>query len=203
MTEQIVFRRLSSDDDYQKIAHLIYSTDPYLYPDLFGSEEAATGVLTFLLNKAGTVFSAENYYVAEIDDEIVGLAALYKNNPVWDEEDVKNAFYEAGFRPPQSFYAVSQYFIATFNHAKLGINACNIIVDENHRGKGIATQVVRKLKALSGRAPIELNVIADNRLASSLYKSNGFVIVDTFMDYGGFEKPLIKCHKMMYCNDYP
>ena len=33
----LTFSRVVKTDNFEKIAELIYFTDPYLYPDLFGS----------------------------------------------------------------------------------------------------------------------------------------------------------------------
>lgn len=194
--DNLSFRKVNENDDLNILSDLIYITDPYIYPDLFGNKEKAKIILAQILDKEGQTFSKDNYYVGCIKDEIVGLAALYKVKPVWSEREMKNIFYESMIEIPPSFYEVSEYFVNVFEHAQSGIHFCNMVVSKEHRKKGIASFMLEKIIKISGRNNIELSVLADNIAAIKLYKKFGFVIIDEFDDYGGYNKPKVKCYKM-------
>lgn len=183
-------------EDYDAAVELIYSTDPYLYRDLFGDLDCAKKVLPMLMDDPRSVFYEGNYHVAKIGDEVVGIAALYKNTSSWNEMVVRNAFYEAGCKCPESYDSVSEYFRKVFNYASTSINACNITVSEKHRKKGIGTDLLEHLIVVSGNGRIELNVLADNTAAISLYKRHGFKIDRSFDDYGGHNSPKVKSLQM-------
>lgn len=196
MPEPYTFRRVSEKDSVSEIAHLIYSADPFLYRDIFGNESDAAMVLSVLLKEEGNVFSMQNYYVVEEEGKIVGLAALYKNNPQWNEQKIKNAFYHKNIPIPESFQSASSYFKETFNYPRVGVNTCNVVVHEDYRMRGIGDYLVKNLIRISGRSPLELNVLSENETAIRLYQKNGFVIVETFMDYGGYQSPPVECYRM-------
>ena len=100
---------------------------------------------------------------------IVGLAALYKNNPLWNEQTIKNAFYHKNLPIPESFQSASSYFKETFNYPRVGVNTCNVVVHEDHRMRGIGDYLVKNLIRISGRSPLELNVLSENEAAIRLY----------------------------------
>lgn len=196
MIEEYEFRKARETDNLVELVHLIYHADPYLYKDLFGSEDNAVEVLGLLLNKKNFVFSRDNYHVVLVDGKIVGLAALYTNYPPWDENRILDAFYRKHLTIPESFYDASDYFDKVFNYPKVGINTCNVVVHEDYRGLGIGDILIKKIIQISGYSPLELVVIKDNIAAIRLYQKNGFVAVDEFLDYGGHNAPPIKCLRM-------
>lgn len=197
-TTTVEIRPIDDADDKSRLIHLIYKGDPYLYPDLFGTEKVAQRVLPFLQEIEDNVFYKGNYLVAVKDDVIVGMAALYKYSTKWDTLQMQNAFCEANCNVPESFDSCSEYFIATFNYNRFGVNACNIVVDNEYRRQGIAGLLVERLIKMSGNAPIELCVIEDNVPAVNLYLKYGFKIIKKYDDYGGYNKPPISCYKMIH-----
>ena len=188
--------RITSKKDYEKIAELIYSTDLYLYKDLFGNIECAKKVLPILLDDPRSVFYKDNYYLALLGKNIVGISALYKNTLKWNDSIVRNAFYEVKCKCPESFDTVSKYFWSVFDYVTTGISACNITVLDGYRNKGVGTFLLEHLIMASGNATIDLNVIADNEPAVKLYAKHGFKVEEEYEDYGGFENPPVRCLKM-------
>ena len=58
------FEKLKLREDYEAVIELVYQTDPYLYPDLFGSLENAKKIMPFLLDdKKSTWFKDYIYTV--------------------------------------------------------------------------------------------------------------------------------------------
>jgi len=192
----LVFRKVEQTDNYSVLYNLIYKTDPYLYRDLFGNFENAQILLSQLLEMPGSIFYRDNYYVAVLEPEIVGLAAFYKQYVKWDEKEMRSLFVQNGIEIPDSFEEVSQYFVETFNYISMGLNVCNICVSETMRNKGIAKFILENLIKFAGKADIELNVLKDNAPAVHLYEKYGFVIIEEFDDYGGYKQEKVKSLKM-------
>ena len=186
------------NDDYGTIAYLIYHTDPFIYSDLFGDYESAERVIKRLLDTEKSIFYRNNYYVAIFNNDIAGIAAFY-NKVEWDSWSVEEAFYLENVKIPESFSAASEYFDYSFNHAmKFGVNACNITVAEKCRRHGVATFMLEKLKKISGKMDIELNVLVSNEPAVQFYKKHGFEIIIKFKDYGGYRNDPVDCYNMVH-----
>ena len=192
----LTIEKITREEDYEKISEMIYDTDPYIYRDLFGSLDSAKKVLRILLDEPKSVFYKGYYFLAVSNNEIAGLAALYKNTLEWNENVIRKAFYEARCERPESFDAVSEYFQSVFDYVTTGISACNITVAEEYKNKGVGSFLLNHLIFVAGNARMELNVLADNAPAVALYKKQGFAIETEFYDYGGYNEPYILCYKM-------
>lgn len=190
---------VSDHHDYLLISQLIYETDPFIYRDLFGTLENAEKILPLLLEDNKSIFYKKNYYVVTgNDDEIMGLGKFFKYASAWDEQAIINTFYQLNLPIPQSLKSVSSYFERTFNHPSVGGNACNITVVPKHHRQGVGDFIIKQFIILAGNQDIHLTVLADNLPAIKLYEKNGFIIVDTFLDYGGHNGPPVLCHEMRY-----
>ena len=183
-------------DDYDTVARLIYETDPYIYPDLFGPLENAQKVLKILLDDSNSIFYRNNYYIAEYRGNIVGVSALI-HNPKWDTYSTRIAFERANVEIPDSFDSVIRHFERTFNTLSNGAMACNISVSDKCRNKGIAIFLLDELIKRCGWADIELTVLKDNVAACKLYSKRGFKIVEEFEDYGGYNQDLKMSYRMI------
>lgn len=192
----MTLRNVTLQDDFNVIAKLILETDPYIYLDLFGSYENAVKALPLLFAKGAGIFKLENYFLAEEEGTIIGIAALFRSGDEWEEEEVRLAFLEAGVPLAGAFVAVSEYFKSVHNYQP-GTKACNVCVGEEHRGKGYGNQIIKLLLNLAEKSNVILTVLADNKRAVKLYKHFGFKILREFMDYGGYGQPKVLCYSMI------
>lgn len=192
----MTLRNVTLQDDFHVIAKLILETDPYIYFDLFGSYENAAKALPLLFSKGVGIFKTDNYFLAEENGRIIGIAALFRAGDEWEEEEVKLAFLEAGVPLAESFFEVSEYFKSVHNYQP-GTKACNVCVEEESRGKGYGSQIIKLLLDLAGNSNVILTVLADNKRAIKLYKHFGFKILHDFLDYGGYRRPKVQCYSMI------
>lgn len=192
----MTLRNVTLQDDFNVVAKLILETDPYIYFDLFGSYESANKVIPLLFSKGVGIFKTSNYFLAEEDGCVIGIAALFRSGDEWTEEEVKLTFLEAGVALPESFSEVSEYFRSVHNYQP-GTKACNVCVDENYRQRGYGTEIIKQLLERAGHSNVILTVLADNKKAIQLYKNFGFKTLREFMDYGGCRQPKVKCYSMI------
>ena len=200
MIKDVVFKRLWQLNDYKETAELIYSTDPYIYKDLFGSLVNACAVLRYSFDNPESVFYKMAIYIAKCvsRDEVIGTVLFHTNNFVWSVDKMLMDFEKAGVIPGEAFFSASEYMNKTYNYRKIGCSLCNICIKDKYRGLGIATYMLKCLLSTVDNKTIELTVLKDNIAAINLYRKLGFEIVgDAFKDYGGFMLPNVECYKMM------
>lgn len=189
-------RNVRLNDDFNVIAKLILETDPYIYSDLFGSYENAVKILPWLFAKDAGIFKKNSYFLAEEGGHIVGIAALFHPGDEWEEEEVKLTFLERGIPLTEAFKSVSEYFRSVHNYQP-GTKACNVCVEENSRGRGFGYQIIKQLLSFAGDSNVILTVLSDNKNALKLYNHFGFKVMYEFLDYGGYNRPKVKCYSMI------
>lgn len=152
--------------------------------------------LRILFDKDAGIFRKDSYFLAEEGDKIVGIAALFRSDDEWNDEEVKLAYLECGIPLTEAFESVSEYFKSVHNYQP-GTKACNVCVEKNSRGRGYGYQIIKQLLNFAGDGNVILTVLADNKKAIGLYKHFGFKILHEFMDYGGYNQPKVKCYIMI------
>lgn len=196
------FNNLSDKKDYKEVIDLLFLSDKYIYKDLFGSLENAYIILPVLIDTEKSIFSKDNIFVLKVNGDIVGMVSYYKNNIGWNENRLIKIFYEKNLDIPESFYSVSKYFDKLLNYPRIGDAACSVVVKEKYRNKGYATYIIKQIIDKAKGQDIVLDVLADNTPAINLYFKNGFKILgQPYDDYGGHNKPPVKCFRMYYPND--
>lgn len=193
----LTFSRVEKNDDYIKIAELIYLTDPYLYPDLFGNLENAKILIPILMNDSKSTFYYQYLYVAKSDTNIVGVVSIVPDSVEWNFATIRMAYLDAGLTMNDAVFAVSKYFEDTFNRIGVRSSVCNICVDSNFRHCGVGSFILQKLIAKVGKNNMELSVLSDNIPAIKLYTKYGFVKVKESYEYGGYNQPQVLCYSMI------
>lgn len=196
MIDNLEIRNLRLQDDMEIVAELIMDTDPYVYGDLFGSLENAKKVLPYLFKRNTGIFKTSCYYLALEDENILGMIGLFKYGDDWQPHDVKMAFVEAGVSLPRSFEAVSEYFKGAHNYQP-EVKACNVCVNKKFRKMGVGDFMVKQIIKMAGNSNVILSVLAVNESAIKLYTRNGFKVLYEYDDYGGYNKPKVKCLAMI------
>ena len=200
MTDKFELDVLTHPSDYRETAKIIYSTDPYIYHDLFGSVENAQAILGYSFDNPDSVFFKRAVYIVKYrrTGEVVSSALFHTNDFVWDTNVMLRDFEKAGVVPPESFFAAAEYMTKTYNFRKIGFSMCNIAVKESFRNQGIATFMLTRLLEFNSNSTVELTVLKDNAVAIDLYKKLGFKIIgEPFKDYGGYKLPEEYCYKMV------
>lgn len=159
-------------DNLKSIAELIYRTDGYIYPDMFGNENEAIRIIPMLLCSGNDrMFNLDNIYVCESSGEILGLV-LWKTGPLnWSSQALLS---EMSKMPPR-FKDVEDEYVKGYEETKeKTISILNFCVSDKCRKKGIGTALFNRFVASHSNSDLELCVLEENESAIKLYRSAGF-----------------------------
>ncbi|MBR2567686.1 MAG: hypothetical protein IKE34_00660, partial [Paenibacillus sp.] len=164
-----------SNQEYKDIAALIYDTDPYIYPALFGERENAITILPEVIERGqDEMFCKENIYVYYAREKVIGVILWHEGSLNWNPDELAHAaasngvsLVEKNIRAVTKEYLVEQYSndVAADNR----ISIINVCVAEPLRGSGISKQMLRDFMALHQGKDMELVVLAGNEHAIKLY----------------------------------
>jgi len=180
--EGIYFRQLHrglklESGRLRKIAALIYWTDDYIFPDMFGSEEAAVTVIPeLLLSGKDAMFSLDNLFVCEYAGEPVGVILWCRGQLQWSSEPLRNALQAQGCEVPLKLNAVEREYVSGYSAVEGAqtISLLNVCVDPKMRGTGVGRSMLRAFLQEHPEVAMELCVLSDNYAAIHLYESCGF-----------------------------
>ena len=172
----IIVRRVTLDDDFERIAELIYETDDYIYPYWFNDDiEECKRVLVKLMKEEGFFFNYKSMYIAinKKTKEIVGLVCF-----VTPETNLKFDYSSLRKTSERYKFIIDHYIFDLINEIK-EYNApyiSNVAIHHNYRGKRIGSIMLKHV--ISERKKeykkILLDVLADNPSAIKLYERLGF-----------------------------
>lgn len=187
--DNIIIRRPNEEDNIEKIAELLYKTDPYIYPYWFETLDKCKKELTPLLLEEEFFFSIYHLFIAinKEDNEIVGVICILDKSAKLDYNysklKEKNERYD---------FTITNYveeLIKEVNDADFAYIS-NVCVYEKCRGMHIGRKLVDyainvyKKKLFDH---IVLDVLADNPGAIKLYQNMGF---EQFTEiFAGFNDP--------------
>ncbi len=163
-----------SKADKKKIAALIYQTDKYIYPALFGTKANAKRRLPPMMQEK-CVFHYSNIRVAELNGKIVGVAVVLDKQP---EEDI-----DLSHLRMKSAQHVFEHYFRKENHfgkknassdSAAESNILCLCVDPKARGKGVGRTLLAAVMHEKRQRRIVLTVLKENDTACSLYEKHGF-----------------------------
>lgn len=166
--------------DPQSVAQLIEASAPELFSLLFGS--AAIDILQRLVRLSHNRFSYRYIYVAEVENQVVGIATLIPASKLNMNSDLRSvlniwlrlrrqvAYWLILNRVLEQHYPANSFYIA------------NLAVHPTYRGKGIGTELVQHCivhATIAGANQIFISVDINNPRAQKLYELLGFQVVAT------------------------
>ena len=170
---------------YLSLSRLIYDTDPYIYPAMFGRYENAEILLPLLFRNNDAMFCLDNCYVATRSDKIIGLLLWKKGVLDWTPSLLKQLSEENGIEVSQYLDVVAEEYVANYK-VKLNdslVSLINLCVNNEYRGQGIGRKILESFFDRGIGNLYELCALQDNRNAVHLYESLGFV---SYEKYNGF-----------------
>lgn len=184
----IICRKAKKTDNLEKIASLIYQTDPYIYPYWFkGGEKEAVAFLKDKILIPGFVFSYENIYVA-IDKEtgsIIGLIVSFDKNSNldFDYTEIENI--------SENYKTAVDVYVKGCLHEVPKIDALyimNCVVDKSARGRNVGLKLLSsflKVMEKAGHEEFLLDCLLHNLPAKNLYHTLGFLEVEETLGFQG------------------
>lgn len=189
-----IYVRKADVDHGEAIGKLLYYTDPYIYPDAFGSAEKAKIIFPYMMKKHKGIFSSENIYVAELDNTVVGIIIAF------DFESISNVSYLDISRQlidvPTKFNMVcTEYFEKIPSYAEPNtayILALSVL--SKYRACGVGQRLLQEVQEVFSYHSLKLHVLVSNTSAIRLYKRNGFYIREIESGYSSTDD-----HEDCYC----
>lgn len=179
-----------SDDNYQRISDLIFDTDPFIYPALFGNGRVGKSNARLILpavfqSNLDHMFSKDNLFVAYLKETVVGIVLWHKGNLDWNSSILLSYAKRNSVRlTPQNVAAVqSEYVESRYSqnesYQNESLSLINVCVAKEQRGNGIARHMLKSFIDEHRNEDMELTVLADNTPAIALYRRLGFEISKT------------------------
>ena len=167
------------DRRLEKLGELIYKTDRYIYPDMFGSEAAALKVIPALIqSEKDPMFSLDNLFVCELAGIPVGMILWCKGALNWSAEPLRKTMQKLGYEIPATLDAVEKEYVSGYSEhqREACISILNVCVDPGMRGCGVGQKMLRAFLQAHPESGMELCVLSDNPGAIRLYESCGFKV---------------------------
>lgn len=187
------------EEQLREIARLIYDTDPYIYPALFGGHKNAIRLIPpLIVCKKDSMFRLSNMYVAIMRDEIKGLILWKDGRMQWDPEILCHLARELHIEIPGNADYVSEMYLDRYNLEERNrcISLINMCVSADARGLRIGTQLLNSFIKKHMDKDIRLCVLKDNKIAIRMYQASGFYVSE---EYKGFSLDSLKpdCFEMI------
>ena len=191
--KDILVRPMSDNDNKKDISALIYQTDPYIYPALFGKKISNAKKKLPIMMAQSCVFNSANIRVAEMKGKIVGVAVVLECKPK-KKIDTSLVCGESGKHVCEHYFdEIGKYF-----KEKDETYILCLCVDADTREKKVGEILLKSVIKTSNSKKQKLHVLADNEAAIKLYEKHGFVISDSNPSKGyayKTEAPL--CYEMI------
>lgn len=162
--------------DLDTVVRLIYETDKYLFPFLFGSPAKAFKVIKELVQREGNSFSSRYIYCFTEENRVLGILIGYDHREI--DEKAEDADFKAVLSAWEQFTLFFKFLILRpfINKDDVtGLYIQNICVESAHRGKGIGSALIRHFCGLHQRE-VFLDVELSNAQGLKLYERLGFSI---------------------------
>lgn len=183
--DDIIFRKVNLNDNFEEIAELIYETDPYIYPHWFHNDvNECKKVLAPLMNTEGFFFNYKSMHIAvdKRNNKIIGLIQVIDNDTNFDYDYTELMNVSQTYR-----FTIEEYIfelIKEVKEFKLPYFS-NVVVHHNYRGFKLGTIMMNYI--LTENKPkydkFILDVLAENPAAVKLYEKMGFVITEKNMGF--------------------
>lgn len=187
--DELIIRKPTPDDNLEKIAELLYNTDPYIYPYWFETLDKCKKELPPLLLEENFFFSLKNLFITidSSNNEIIGVVCILDKtvNLDYDYSELKK-------KNERYKFTIENYIEELIKEVENADFAyiSNVCVDANYQGKHIGKTMLKHIMELYKKNlynHIVLDVLAENPGAIKLYQNLGF---EQFTEiFEGFNDP--------------
>lgn len=163
--------------DLDAVANLIYDTDEYLFPFIFGRRSHGLPVLKRLITLEHNSFSHRFIECIADGDEVQAILIGYDHRTI--DATAEDADYQSALPFFDRLLLVPKFWILQPILDKedvTGVYLQNLCVAAAHRGKGLGSQLIRHfIERMSG--DVWLDVELSNVAALRFYERLGFRVV--------------------------
>ena len=195
----IIIRRANENDDFTKIAEILYHTDPYIYPTAFGNNTAeASQAISILIMAEGSVFDFRNMFVAVANDTICGVILYNESGAAWDSEKYYNLIRRHIPNKQKFIFTADNYFIEQATKPEANhVEIIALSVSKPYQRMGIATMLLGAFIQEYNSKTIQLDVLADNAGAIRLYSKFGFMRTAQTKGFSYTDDTKPDCYRMV------
>lgn len=167
-------RRADPTTDTETVAGLIYDTDRYLFPFLFGARSSALVHLAALFRLEHNSFSWRHTWCAVENGNVVGILIGYDHRAI--NKEAEKADFRRVLPVWEQWLLYPKYWILQPFLDKSDVTGRyiqNVCVAADYRGRGIGSSLIQHFCSLS-EDNVWLDVEMGNKAALALYKRLGF-----------------------------
>ncbi len=187
--KNLEIRPLSCCDDLKIVADLIYYSDNYIYPYLFGNDISVAEKVLSRMIMGDTIYNYKNIRIAVSSEQIIAMVVTKEVPIKVNYEGMLNSFVEAAVPVGAAFAKVFNEYFKLLEDEPRDIYIANIAVDKMFRGMGVGKVLLQSI--FDGKSTYHLEVVQANKAAIALYKKLGFTI-----DYGYAGFTGVPCYRM-------
>lgn len=173
-----MIRPITLNDDLTRVAEIIYATDPFLFPYIFGKGPKATEKIKALIALKNNSFSHRFIHGMFDGDILLGLYIAYDAKEKTNDEDFTRVF--KGLKALGLGLKLLPIMNLLNPPLKNTYYLQNLSVHESVRGKGTGKALLKDFyqRALDhGHDTVSLDVALDNDGAMRLYLREGFQLI--------------------------
>ncbi len=194
-------RARHDEETLRQIAHLIYQTDPLIYPFWNPNEDEFVEHIVPHMTKDGFIFNHHNIYVARRAGSEQPLGILVALNSKTNLD-----FDYSVFDDEKSKFVINHYLQKVIRARQTlpqkTVLITNLCVDPDFRACGIGSYLLYEYiwrMYQNGTNTFQLDCLQTNELAAQMYQKMGFVITDdTEYGFDGTEDSQVKLYTMLY-----
>lgn len=187
-----MIRLVNPNDNLNKVARLIYDTDPYIYPFWFSNKPAkAVQILKRLILTKNNLFYYKNISGLFVGKKLLGIVVCFngKTNLTYD--------YEREMMDKNSRTTIKEYLLKLNEEQREDETyISNICIDKKYRGQGFGKLLLANYLKKNKCKKYSLHVLADNKVAKHLYHSVGFTRTKTEFGFSGYKNAPVKTYEM-------
>ena len=188
-SENVTIEPLTLNHNLNQVAKLIYYTDKYIFPYMFNKNLNNAKKILVNMITSNTIYNYKNITVAVLNNHIVGMCVLVSSPITIDKTEMVKAYTSAGFSSGKRFERVYNEYYNPINNEPKGVYVANVCVDDNFRGLGIASKLIKTV--INNNTQYNLEVVKANIPALKLYKKAGFKIKEEYPGFTG-----VPCYRM-------
>jgi len=176
-----MIKKLTKNDDLKTVANLIYVTDPFLFPFLFGkNKQAALTKIEKLISLENNFFSYQNTVAYLENNKIAGICIFYESGQKNKQKLERNIFKVFNWYQVPVFIFKTVFFLSFIETegSSDSLYIQNLSVDKNFRGMGVGSKLINFVFEQAQKLEYKnvcLDVATDNPRAKKLYERMGFI----------------------------
>lgn len=173
-----MIRPITQRDDLTRVAEIIYATDPFLFPYIFGKGDAAIGKIEALVAMEHNSFSYRYIHGMFEGETLLGLYIAYSAQEKSKDEDFNKVFKGLkGLWLGLKLLPIANLLNPPLNRT---FYLQNLSVHESVRGSGNGKALLKDFYQLAikkGHNTVSLDVALENTGAMRLYLNEGFQLI--------------------------